>query len=72
MLSARLGARRAEYAAARYNAFAWVTREDAADQTLAQALAYYGGEYQKMLGDNVDELTPVYAHDRGTGALPPQ
>jgi hypothetical protein len=48
------------YATARYNAFVWLTREDRPDQTLDEAAAYYASEYDKMLRDNVDELTPHY------------
>jgi hypothetical protein len=48
------------YAAARYNAFVWVTREDQPEQSLDAAVAYYAGEYDKMLRDNVDEIEPQY------------
>jgi Protein of unknown function (DUF3144) len=48
------------YAAARYNAFVWVTRETGPDQTLDQAVAHYASEYDKMLRDNVDEIEPAY------------
>lgn len=48
------------YAAARYNAFIWVTREEHPEQTLDEAVAYYAAEYDKMLRDNVDELEPQY------------
>ncbi|HTT11660.1 MAG TPA: DUF3144 domain-containing protein [Burkholderiaceae bacterium] len=48
------------YAAARYTAFTWLTREDAPDQTLEHAAAYYASEYDRMLRDNVDEIEPVY------------
>jgi hypothetical protein len=53
------------YAAARYNAFTWLTREEAPDQTLAQAAAYYASEYDKMLRDNVDEIAPHYRASSG-------
>jgi hypothetical protein len=53
------------YATARYNAFVWLTREDRPAQTLDEAAAHYASEYDKMLRDNVDELTPHY---RGTPA----
>lgn len=56
------------YAAARYNAFVWLTREDDPAQTLTQAAAYYAGEYERMLRDNVEELTPHY---RAAGADKP-
>jgi hypothetical protein len=48
------------YAAARYNAFAWLTREDGKEQTLEQAAAYFCGEYETMLRENVKEMEPVY------------
>jgi hypothetical protein len=55
------------YAAARYNAFTWLTREDAPDQTLEQAAAYYASEYDRMLRDNIDEIEPVYRAAAGGG-----
>jgi len=48
------------YATARFNAFAWLTREGDPGQSLDQAAAYYASEYDKMLRDNADELEPVY------------
>jgi hypothetical protein len=48
------------YAAARYNAFVWVTREEQREQTLDAAAAYFASEYDKMLRDNVEEIAPVY------------
>lgn len=48
------------YAAARYNAFVWVTREDKPEQSVDAAVAYYASEYDKMLRDNVDEIEPQY------------
>jgi hypothetical protein len=48
------------YATARFNAFAWLTREDRPGQTLDAAVAHYRSEFEKMLRDNVDELTPHY------------
>jgi len=48
------------YACARFNAFAWLTREDRPEQTLDSAAAYLASEYEKMLRDNVDELAPHY------------
>jgi hypothetical protein len=48
------------YAAARFNAFVWLTREDRPGQSLDAAAAYYRSEYEKMLRENVDELTPHY------------
>lgn len=48
------------YAAARFNAFAWLTREDRPEQSLDQAAAFYASEFDKMLRDNVDELAPHY------------
>jgi len=58
------------YATARFNAFAWLTRDGKPEQTLDQAAVYYGAEFDKMLRDNVDELAPHYreaaAARRGT------
>ncbi len=48
------------YATARYNAFVWLTRESEPHQTQDQAAAYYAGQYDKMLRDNLDELKPIY------------
>lgn len=48
------------YACARFNAFAWLTREGKPEQTLDAAAAYYAAEFEKMLRDNVDELAPHY------------
>lgn len=56
------------YAAARFNAFAWLTREDNPAQPQHAAVAYYAGEYDKMLRDNLDELAPHYR----PAAPPPQ
>jgi hypothetical protein len=53
------------YATARFNAFAWLTREEHAGQTLDEAATYYASEYDKMLRDNVDELAPVYRRPNG-------
>jgi hypothetical protein len=49
------------YAAARYNAFVWVTREDNPEQSSDAAVAYFASEYDKMLRDNIDEIGPLYA-----------
>ncbi len=54
------------YAAARYNSFVWITREENRGQTLDQAVAYYASEYDKMLRDNVEELEPVYRRAAGS------
>ncbi len=48
------------YATARFHAFAWLTREGQPEQPLDAAVAYYRSEFDKMLRDNVDELTPHY------------
>jgi hypothetical protein len=48
------------YAAARYNAFTWITREDNPQQTAEQALAYFRNEYETMLRENLKEIEPVY------------
>jgi hypothetical protein len=49
------------YAAARYNAFTWITREDNPQQTLEQAVVYFRNEYETMLRENVKEIGPHYA-----------
>ena len=49
------------YAAARYTAFTWITREDDKQQTLEQAVAYFRNEYETMLRENLKEIGPVYA-----------
>ncbi len=51
------------FAAARYNAFTWITRDDTPGQTLEQAMAYFRNEYETMLRENIKELTPVYAKE---------
>jgi len=56
------------YATSRYNAFSWLTRSDAPEQTPDEAAAYYAGEYRTMFRENVKELEPVYrAAARGPG-----
>jgi hypothetical protein len=52
------------YAASRYNAFSWLTRDGAPQQTLDEAAAYFAGEYRTMFRENVKELEPVYAAAR--------
>lgn len=55
------------YAAARYNAFNWLTSEETGQQTLDQAALYFRGEYETMFRENVKEIEPVYrAARRGT------
>jgi hypothetical protein len=58
------------YASARYNAFVWITREDNPGQTLDAAAAYYASEYDKMLRDNVEEITPAYEAARRAEGKP--
>jgi hypothetical protein len=48
------------YAAARYNAFTWITGGEQPAQTLDEAAAYYRGEYETMFRENVKEIEPVY------------
>ena len=48
------------YAAARYNAFNWLTGEEHAQQTPDQAAAHFRNEYETMFRENVKELEPVY------------
>lgn len=49
------------YAAARYNAFTWITGEEDRSQTIEQAVAYFRNEYETMLRENLKEIGPVYA-----------
>ena len=48
------------YAAARYNAFTWITGSEQPGQTVDEAAAYYRGEYETMFRENVKEIEPVY------------
>ena len=48
------------YAAARYNAFNWLTREEGREQSLDAAAAYFRGEYETMFRENIKELEPIY------------
>ena len=48
------------FAAARYNAFNWLNRDVDLEQSVDQAVAFYGEQYEVMFRDNVEELTPVY------------
>src|SRR4030095_16518082 len=48
------------FAAARYNVYNWLNRDDDLEQTLDQAVMYYGDQYQEMFRANVQELTPFY------------
>ena len=48
------------YAAARYNAFTWITGSEQPGQTIDEAAAYYRGEYETMFRENVKEIEPVY------------
>jgi hypothetical protein len=48
------------YAAARYNAFNWLTSDEKAGQTIDEAAAYFRGEYETMFRENVKEMEPVY------------
>ena len=60
------------YAAARYNAFAWITREDNPQQTQEQAVAYFRNEYETMLRENLKEIGPVYAQAQAAQKKPQQ
>ena len=48
------------YAAARYSAFTWITRDEDLGQTVEQAAAYFRNEYETMFRENVKEIEPVY------------
>jgi hypothetical protein len=58
------------FAAARYNAFTWITRDDTPGQTLEQAMAYFRNEYETMLRENIKELTPVYSQNGAQNGAP--
>jgi hypothetical protein len=47
------------YAAARYNAFAWMTGERDRP-TVDDAAAYYRNEFETMFRENAKEIEPVY------------
>lgn len=47
------------YAAARYNAFNWLTSERP-EQSLDAAAAYFRNEYETMFRENIKEIEPVY------------
>ena len=55
------------YAAARYNAFTWITREEQMEQTADQAVAYFRNEYDTMLRENLKEIGPVYRQAQAAG-----
>ena len=48
------------YAAARYNAFNWLTSDQQPEQSLDAAAAYFRQEYETMFRENVKEIEPVY------------
>jgi hypothetical protein len=48
------------YAAARYNAFNWLTRDEELEQSVEAAAAYFRTEYETMFRENIKELEPVY------------
>lgn len=48
------------YAAARYTAFVTLTSDDAQAPQSDHATRYFTDQFEKMLRDNLDELTPVY------------
>jgi len=52
------------YAAARYNAFSWLTDGHAAAQDADEAANYFASEYRTMFRENVSELEPVYRDHR--------
>lgn len=56
------------YAAARYNAFNWLTSDERMAD-LEGAAAYFRNEYETMFRENVKELEPVY---KAAGADKPQ
>lgn len=48
------------YAAARYNAFNWLTNDEEREQTLEHAAVYFRNEYETMFRENIKELEPIY------------
>ena len=48
------------YAAARYNAFNWLTSDQAASQAPDEAANHFASEYRTMLRENLKELGLVY------------
>ena len=48
------------YAAARYNAFNWLTSDEHQGQSLEAAAAYFRNEYETMFRENLKEIEPVY------------
>jgi hypothetical protein len=48
------------YAAARYNAFNWLTSDERRGETVDDAAAYFRNEYETMFRENVKEMEPVY------------
>ena len=57
------------YAAARYNAFNWLTSNDEQGQSLDVAADYFRNEYETMFRENLMEIEPIY---RGGMAGKPQ
>ena len=54
------------FAAARYNAFTWITRDDDSGQTVDHDAACFRNEYESMSRENLKEIEPVYrAAQRG-------
>ena len=47
------------YAAARYNAFSWLTDDHAATQDANEAANYFASEYRTMFRENISEFEPV-------------
>jgi len=56
------------YAAARYNAFNWLTSDEQREQSLDSAATYFRSEYETMFRENVKEIEPVY-RGGATGAI---
>ena len=52
------------YAAARYNAFNWLTTDEQRDQSVDAAAAYFRNEYETMFRENLKEIEPVYRGGR--------
>jgi Protein of unknown function (DUF3144) len=48
------------YGAARYAAFVTLTTDEATPPQDEHVTRYFTGQFEKMLRDNLDELTPLY------------
>jgi hypothetical protein len=54
------------YAAARYNAFNWLTSDERRGEPVDDAATYFSNEYETMFRENVKEMEPVYRAAAGS------